>query len=210
MIIALVGFKSSGKNTAALALLPHGFHTLSFADALKDSLASIFCWDRQLLEGITDESRTWREQVDVWWAEKLGIPHFTPRWAMQNFGTEIMRKHFHNDIWIFNMERRITALGQDTSVILTDARFPNEISLGRRLKAKVVRVKRGPDPEWMEIARQANAGSAPHIAQMMLLKIHPSEFAWIGCPVDQIIENDGSISLLHDRVLSVSGFAYNI
>ena len=42
-LITFVGFKSSGKTTAAHALLADGYHLLSFADALKDALAAIFC-----------------------------------------------------------------------------------------------------------------------------------------------------------------------
>ena len=75
-LIAFVGFKASGKNTAAAALYPFGFVPLSFADALKDALAAIFCWDRHLLEGITDESRIWRETIDTWWASQARHPSF--------------------------------------------------------------------------------------------------------------------------------------
>src|SRR5215475_14081161 len=103
-LIAFVGFKSSGKNTAAQALLPLGYVSLSFADAIKDALAAIFCWDRDLLEGITEESRRWREQIDPWWANALGIPQFTPRWAMTHIGTDLLRHYFHYDLWVHNVE----------------------------------------------------------------------------------------------------------
>ena len=199
-LIAFVGFKASGKNTAAAALYPYGFTPLSFADALKDALAAIFCWSRDLLEGITTESRAWREEVDLWWAAKLDIPHFSPRWAMMNVGTEVMRRHFHYDLWVFNVERRIMAL--DGPVVLVDSRFPNEIALARRYGGRVIRIKRGADPAWTELAELANLHWSPIVrdhalAQLDLLGVHPSEYAWIGSQIDCIIENDGTIADLH-------------
>ena len=204
-LIAFVGFKASGKNTAAEALYPHGFAPLSFADALKDALAAIFCWDRHLLEGITTESRIWREQVDAWWAAKLDIPHFTPRWAMMNVGTEVMRRHFNYDLWVFNVERRILLLAAESSVVLVDARFPNEIALARRCHGRVIRIKRDADPDWTELAELGNLHWSPTVRAHALAileerGVHPSEFAWIGTPTDGTITNDGTIADLHAAV----------
>lgn len=199
-LVAFVGFKSSGKNTAAEALFPFNYVPFSFADALKDALATIFCWNRDLLEGITRESRIWREQKDEWWANKLDIPDFTPRWAMQNFGTEVMRKHFHEEIWVHNVERRMLLVDARKSVVLIDARFPNEIALTKRYGGTVIRIKRGPDPDWMDIAESANKNCVDSLSLITAYGIHPSEYAWIGSPVDATIENDGSIALLQERV----------
>jgi hypothetical protein len=59
------------------------------------------------MEGTTEESREWRETIDEWWSDKLMIQHFTPRWAMQNIGTELFRQHFNTDIWIFALEKKL-------------------------------------------------------------------------------------------------------
>jgi hypothetical protein len=205
-LIAFVGFKSSGKNTAAEALYPYGFVPLSFADAIKDTLAAIFCWDRAMLEGITPESRAWREQVDAWWAAKLGIPHFTPRWAMMNVGTEVMRKHIHSDLWVFNVVRRIILLDEATSVVLIDARFLNEIALAHQFDGQVIRIQRGPDPDWMDLAVTANthpsAVMRQHATSLLTDRgIHSSEFGWIGGRIDATIINDGTIADLHRAVI---------
>lgn len=207
-MIAFVGFKASGKNTAAEALYPHNFVPFSFADALKDSLAAIFCWERHLLEGITVESRAWRECVDPWWAAKLDIPHFTPRWAMMHIGTDVMRRYFNYDLWVHNVERRITLLADETSVVLVDGRFPNELALARRYGGRVIRIKRGADPAWTELAELANLHWSPIVrdhamAQLDALGIHPSEFAWIGSPIDDTIVNDGTIADLHSVTASL-------
>ena len=90
MIIAICGLIGSGKDTTADYLVNiHQFRRDSFARTLKDAVAVVFGWDRELLEGRTKESRAWREQVDAWWATRLGIPDLTPRWVLQNWGTEV-------------------------------------------------------------------------------------------------------------------------
>lgn len=196
--IVLVGFAGSGKNTFGEILVrDYGYVGLSFAESLKDCLSTIFRWDRQMLEGVTKESREWREQVDKWWANKLDIPHFTPRWAMQNYGTEVMRNHFHPDIWVINTEKKIVDLG-DRKIVVMDGRFPNEIDMVVGRGGKAVRVKRGPEP-WFYDALKTNPADEDIRAELNRLKIHESEWAWIGKPVHRIIDNDGSILSLAER-----------
>lgn len=204
MIIGLVGFASSGKDTAANFIVDEfGFEPMAFADSIKDCLASIFCWDRDLLQGHTPESRIWREQVDPWWAERLGVPEFTPRWAMTNFGTDLMRRNMHEHIWIMNTERRIAALG-DRHIVIKDCRFSNELDVIRGLGGSIVRIKRGLEPEWFECGREAASGSLMHRSIMKdLWAVHESEWAWIGAPIDHTIENDGTIDDLGHRVRDV-------
>lgn len=202
-LIAFVGFKCSGKNTAAAALYPYGFVPISFADALKDTLAAIFCWDRELLEGISNESRMWREHVDSWWAAKLDIPHFTPRWAMMNIGTEVMRRQFHYDLWVFNVERRMMMI--EAPIVLTDGRFPNEIALAQRYGGQVVRIRREADPAWMPLANTANFDPRQTErdnarGRLTLAGVHESEYAWVNSAIDHVIENDGTIADLHTKV----------
>lgn len=212
-LIAFAGFKGSGKDTAGRFLVQnYGYKSFSFAESLKDACASIFCWDRELLEGATGESRAWRETVDKWWAEKLEIPDFTPRLALQLVGTNVFREHFNTDLWILNIERKINLLGPDANVVLCDGRFANELNLARKFDGKVIRVKRGPEPEWFEMAKIANGfpsgGRNCMISQEMARKImteghkvHESEWAWIGSPLDDTLDNDRSIEHLHSEVL---------
>lgn len=199
-LIAFVGFIGSGKDTVAQHMIQHeGFRGFAFADCLKDAISRIFCWDRELIEGSTPESRAWRETVDPWWADKLDIPELTPRWVLQHFGTEVMRKSFHHDIWIFNMERRLSQFGPDARVVITDARFRNEIALARRLGGKIVRVRRGEDPVWWFDARAANMGDKKALERMVNVhKVHESEWAWIGTVFDHEIENNKGIDDLLD------------
>ena len=100
-IIAICGFQGSGKDTLANILTKnYGYKKLSFGGTVKDVASIIFNWDRKMLEGDTKESREWREKVDVWWSNKLGINNLTPRYILQYVGTDLFRNHFHKDIWI--------------------------------------------------------------------------------------------------------------
>lgn len=205
MIIALMGFKGSGKNTAAQRLTDDfGFTAFSFAEPVKDSCAAIFNWDRELLEGETAESREWREQVDTWWADKLDIPHFTPRFAMQHFGTDLMRRKFHDGIWLLNIERKIKDC--KTPVVITDGRFANEVRMLRRLGAHIYRVKRGPDPSWLELARAANEGDANARQRLEEVhRVHESEWGWVGSQLDGSIRNNDDVATLWRRMDELMG-----
>ena len=49
MILGVTGFIGSGKDTVADYLCTfHGYKRISFAASLKDAIASIFGWDREI------------------------------------------------------------------------------------------------------------------------------------------------------------------
>ena len=151
MIIGLVGFIGSGKNSAAEYLIAaYNFRQESFASSLKDTLSCIFGWDRNKLEGITIEDRIWRDQIDTWWAQRLNIPELTPRKMMQQVGTDLFRNYFHNDIWVASLENKLQKYSEN--VVITDCRFPNEIETIRKLGGVIVRIKEGIEPEWFNDA----------------------------------------------------------
>ena len=204
MIIGFVGFIGSGKDTAADYLVNfHGFRRDSFANTLKDAVAAVFSWDRVLLEGRTKEAREWREQVDSWWANRLGIPELTPRWVLQRWGTEVCRRGFHDDIWIASVENKIRKTSDN--IVISDVRFPNEIDAIHNAGGLVVRIKRGPDPVWYQDAVNMNAGNTNvgwmiSKTRMEKLGIHASETAWVGEDIDHTISNDGSIDDLFTQI----------
>jgi hypothetical protein len=199
MIIGFVGFIGSGKDTAADYLVNfHGFRRDSFANTLKDAVANVFGWDRTLLEGRTAEARAWREEVDTWWAERLNMPHLTPRWVLQYWGTEVCRQGFHDDIWIASVENKMRKTTDN--IVISDVRFPNEIRAIHNAGGIVVRVQRGVTPHWYDVAVQANKGSIS--AQDFLKKegIHTSETAWVGGKIDHVVCNDTSIDDLYNQI----------
>jgi hypothetical protein len=122
-LYGLCGFIGSGKNTAGDVLVSatQG-KTLSFAGPLKDGVAAIFGWDRELVEGTTQVARAWREQPDAYWSEAFGR-RITPRIILQEMGTDVCRTWLGN-IWVAAAGRRHTP--PHTSVF-TDARFGNEM-----------------------------------------------------------------------------------
>ena len=156
-------------------------------------MSAVFGWDRELLEGRTRESREWREQVDPWWAERLGMPHLTPRWVLQFWGTEVARKGFHDDIWIASLENKLRKTHDD--IVISDCRFPNEIRAIKNAGGIVIRVVRGPEPVWFELARSVNDGPknlnwSRAKTELEKYKIHASETAWIGTEFDYVVDNN--------------------
>ena len=205
MIIGICGFIGSGKDTIADYLVNlHHFRRESFANTLKDAVAAVFGWDRMMLEGRTKQAREWREQVDLWWAERLGIPHLTPRWILQNWGTEVCRKGFHDDIWIASLENKLRASTDD--IVISDCRFPNEIRAIKNAGGRVVRVVRGAEPEWYEAAESRNRGPNNNLfwalssRQLEKIGIHESETAWVGTEFDVILDNNGTLEDLYQQV----------
>lgn len=199
MIISISGLIGSGKDTIAEYLVAkHGFKQASFAGNLKDAIATIFNWDRDLLEGTTEVGREWRNQVDSWWANRLNIPHLTPRWVLQHWGTEVCRYGFHDDIWIASLENKLRQSTQN--VVISDCRFPNELKMIREINGTTVQVSRGIEPIWFTIARYANKGFDEYQAKMLEFNIHKSEWAWVGNNFDVNIENDGTKEELYQQI----------
>ena len=205
MIIGICGFIGSGKDTIADYLVNlHHFRRESFANTLKDAVSAVFGWDRTMLEGRTQQAREWREQVDPWWAERLGMPHLTPRWILQNWGTEVCRKNFHDDIWIASLENKLRASTDD--IVISDCRFPNEIAAIKKAGGRVVRVVRGAEPEWYGAAVSSNRGPNGNSTwalsgrKLEKLGIHASETAWVGTRFDAVLDNNSTLEDLYQQV----------
>lgn len=199
-LIGIVGFLNSGKNTVGNYICNEfDFESESFAASLKDATSSIFGWDREMLEGITDKSRDWRDQVDSWWEKELEMPGLTPRKILQVLGTDVLRNNFHNNIWIASVKYRLEKNNKDT--IITDCRFYNEINMIHELGGKVIRIKRGEDPEWMDVAREANQyDDEEAVSYLNAFQIHSSEYSWVGGNIDYTIENLGTKEELLEQV----------
>ena len=105
-LIGIMGLKGHGKDTVA-KMLPVEWKRMAFADTLKDITAILFGWDRDLIEGDSEYSRKWREEVNEYWAKELGNKNFTPRMALQVLGTDVFRNNFDRDIWVKVLKRKI-------------------------------------------------------------------------------------------------------
>ena len=204
MIIGICGFIGSGKDTIADYLVNlHHFRRESFANSLKDAVSHVFGWDRTLLEGRTKHSREWREKRDDWWSQRLEM-EITPRFILQQWGTEVCRKAFHDDIWIASLENKLRNSRDD--VVITDCRFPNEIKAIRAAGGRVIRVVRGPEPDWYDAAVSVNRGpdgnSTWSLSKKKLekLQIHASETSWVGTNFDAVLDNNGTLDDLYNQV----------
>jgi hypothetical protein len=205
IIIGISGLIGSGKDTVADYLVnTHGFARISYAGVIKDIASTIFGWSRDMLEGRTKASREWREQVDKWWAAKLDMHNFTPRFVLQNFGTELFREHFHPNIWIHSVEHKL--MNSTDNIVISDVRFPNEIKSIKDAGGIMIRTHRGPDPEWYRAAEIVNNGPTQNLswasnkAMLDSYKIHASETAWIGTEFDATLDNDGTIDDLYAQI----------
>lgn len=203
MILGVTGQIGSGKDTIADYLCTfHGFQRLSFAASLKDAVASVFGWDREMLEGTTNSSREWREQRDEWWSNRLGT-HITPRWVLQYWGTDVCRNGFHQDIWVASVENKLRHTKDH--IVITDCRFNNEVKAIKNAGGITCRVERGPRPAWYLDAENLNKGPSQigwAIAKDRLnqFNIHASEYSSVGLEYDYYIDNNGSIDELHKQI----------
>jgi len=198
MIIGICGLIGSGKGTVGDILVEQGFTKVSFADKLKDGVATIFGWNRAMLEGDTDESRNWREQPDDFWSQETGR-NITPRIVLQEFGTECMRDGFDDSIWVSLLKKQM--LDNPGDYVIPDVRFRNEQDMIRELGGEIWRVQRGDVPEWYGCAMLDNTTGSN---LMESYDVHVSEYKWIDMnnKFNTTIYNNSTLEQLKQLVLN--------
>ena len=206
-IIGITGSAGSGKDTIGDVLVSNlpNWEKMSFASHLKDVTALLFGFDRKMLAGETPEDRAIRELPDKYWSEKMG-KDFTPRFALQFLGTNLLRNQLHQNIWVDCLEKKI--LDSDKNVVITDVRFPNEIDMIKSVGGEIWRVERGELPKWFRDVEEANATNNKGILEIIpeLKNIHESEWKWIGYDKpNHIFQNNRTIEDLKTEVLTYIG-----
>lgn len=211
MIIGITGLIGSGKDTIAAHLVEqHGYERYSWATPLKDITATLFGWDRDMLEGTTHEQREQREKIDPWWDKKMDKYQLvSPRWALQFIGTEVMRNTLHEDIWVLAGMKRIAG---KQNVVIPDTRFPNEIAAIREMGGMIWNVQRGFMPQWYDALtewkwhnKDITASSLEFYMSQKWPKVHASEYSWHGTKFDSVFYNNETIENLKQSVDSVIG-----
>jgi hypothetical protein len=124
--------------------------------------------------------------------------HLTPRLVLQQLGTDCGRDIIHTNIWVNSLFADYKPIGGKMianpkpehlvypSWIITDMRFPNELSYIKDRGGITIRVNRDTGVQW------ATSDGANE---------HPSETALDNAEFDYVINNDGS---LEDLILSVA------
>jgi len=134
MIIGLVGYARSGKDTTADFFVDHmNKHApdevtekYSFASPIKASVNELMGWDERHSDGDL------KEVIDPFW----GV---SPRQAYQTFGTEWARNCIRQDFWLKKAELK---LQQSHHMVIADVRFMNEAKWIKSNGGILVRVER--------------------------------------------------------------------
>jgi len=143
-----------------------------------------------MLEGVTPQSRDWRERPDAFWSNELDSL-ITPRYVLQVFGTECMRQGFYDGIWVSLVKKKIQE-NPTINWVIPDTRFPNEVDMIKSVGGQVWCIQRGQNPQWFDDYK---------INGIEPKEIHASEWAWANSSFDQIIENNASMGKLHQKIV---------
>lgn len=176
-LIGFCGRAGSGKDSAAAVLVAAGWTRVAFADGVKEMAYDIDPVVRNKvgtpmpLAGLVDV---------VGWDRAKELPDV--RRFLQRLGTEGVRRHLGDSVWVDLAAEKIDAVGGP--VVVTDVRFPNEVEMVRLLGGVVVRVER------------------PGVAAVVA---HSSETAVDGVPPDLTLLNDGDLEQLARRVNVLAG-----
>ena len=130
ILIGLMGYKQSGKDTCADYLVRHhGFQKYAFAEPVKQVCKIMFQLETSQME---DEQK---EKLDMRW-------NMTPRQMMQKVGTDMVRNHLGKDFWVKSMEMRVKKKN-DPKVVVSDVRFQNEAEWIKQHNGVLVRIVDG-------------------------------------------------------------------
>jgi hypothetical protein len=175
--IGMIGKAGSGKDTVCDYLSDkHNFRRIALADPLRD-IAQLFLvadrqsvWDRKI-----------RELPLTFLRKMIDGTFWSVRKLLQYMGTEMFRVLIDDSVWVRNASQRMEP---DSSYIISDVRFPNEVDLlrnnfgGRYLLIKVTRP--GYDGKGVGIAGHAS-------------EAHDLE-------ADITVENDGALEDLYQKI----------
>lgn len=173
----LIGLYSSapqsGKSTVAEILKGHGYKTVSFATPLKE-MTIRFLMGFGYSKG--DAERIIKDKDFV-----IGEVELRVRDIMQRLGTDWGREMIHKDVWIKMWESKQRLF---PFVVVDDMRFPNDYEMVKKRGGLMIMIDR-------DKARSQNREK------------HESEGALDGFDFDHVIYNNGSLSELEEKILSL-------
>jgi hypothetical protein len=191
-IIAIAGFKNSGKTTLGNYLTTnYNWKEVYLGAPIKEIARIIYNLDNSqhstdLLYGLTPESREKRETQITIWGHSI-------RKGLELLGTDVFPfihngEEYYKDIWSKIFEERIKSIEQD--IIVPDIRLPNQFEMIRRLGGKIIVITRNPDELKIPSSERKVNGE------------HFSNYAFLDCITkdDDIIENTGTLENLYSKI----------
>lgn len=123
MIIGLTGYKQAGKDSTADVLVKRlGFVKLAFADTLRKMALDIDPYIKVNAHDVFERYGILLGQDG--YEECKNIPDF--RGFLQKLGTEGVRKHLGDNVWVDALDK-VVASSPNLNYVITDCRFPNEV-----------------------------------------------------------------------------------
>lgn len=195
-MVGICGLAFHGKDTAAEALVNQaGYTKLAFADPIREALLEL---NPIVVTGRNKQRTEVGTEYDVYLLDYLSNVVESQGWdtakkgdmvrrQLQVFGTEICRNLFGHDCWINVMDKRIKALrSQDSnaSVVIPDTRFGNEAEYIKDNGGLIIYVRRN-----IDTPRMSHASESLEAAQV----------------ADFVVDNNGSVAELHERILEICG-----
>ena len=184
MIIAVCGYKRSGKDTIANYIAQrYGYRHVKIADPLKCMCKMLFDMSDAQLEG--DE----KEHLDTRW----GV---SPRQLMQFFGTEIMQydiqriiPNIQRSFWITRLLHEHGPQLASQPIVISDMRFLHE---HQAIVSYMTQSRCG--PMTYRVIKVTN----PHVD--IESDSHVSEKEWVAIPEDAELNNDATIAKLYEQI----------
>jgi hypothetical protein len=135
-IIGLTGYAQHGKDSAASTIVEEfGYERLAFADTLKSMALTLNPYIPDTSGGITRLEGV--VNYHGGWEGAKVIPEV--RRFLQVLGTEAVRGHLGDDIWVNALAIKMQPAGD---YVISDVRFPNEAQMVHDLGGQVVRIVR--------------------------------------------------------------------
>lgn len=161
-----------------------------------------------------EEARHW-EQTQDWYEDTGGYDTSvelikpTPRFLLQFIGTDLLRNQLHPEIWVNSLMNEykqdfidydIDDLGNKYPIygsfphwIITDIRFPNEMEAVKKRGGITIRVNRSFNHKM----------GSKETGTIDLTPEHESEKALDNAEFDYVIQNNGTISDLIDKIRNI-------
>lgn len=183
MIVGFLGVKQSGKDTSADFMVKRfNFEKMHFAQPIKEACAILFNFNEKQLYGDL------KEEDDSFWK-------VSPRVVMQYLGTDVFRKDIQKIIpgigdsfWVNVLIKKYQDKLKENSnckIVIADVRFQNEIDTIHTLGGIVIKIVR---------------------ASVNSVDIHESEKNIENLQGDYLINNDGSLEDLYNKLENIVSF----